>query len=119
MLDVKALLTKVLSRFGNDYTYITASSGITGGLRLFKDKSTGTIRAYGYFRKSSNITQSDVIFQLPTGWRPSGGWEIPMFFWTSGGIAAAYYGILATDGTIKQSLGSTIREGYMTFEYTL
>lgn len=118
MLNVKALLTNVLNSFGNDYTYISASSGITGGLRLFKDKSTRTIRGYGYFRKSSNITQSDTIFQIPTGWRPTGGWEIPMFFNTSSNTSAAYYGILAADGTIKQSLGGTIREGFTAFEYT-
>ena len=104
---------------GNEYIYVTASGTISGGLRLFKDIGAETIRGYGYFRRSTNISQSETIFQLPTGWRPSGGWEIPMFFYTSGGIAAAYYGILATDGTIKQSLGNSIREGYMSFEYTL
>lgn len=119
MLDVKALLAKMLSSFGNEYTYIAASNGITGGLRLFKDKSTGTVRGYGYFRRGTNISLSETIFQLPTGWIPSGSWEIPMFFYTSGGIAAAYYGVLSSNGTIKQSLGSTIREGYTTFEYTL
>ena len=118
--DLANILNEVLPpSTGNEYTYVTASSGITGGLRLFKDKASGTIRAYGYFRRSTNISQSETIFQLPTGWSPIGGWEIPMFFYTSGGAAAAYYGILGTDGTIKQSLGSTIREGFTSFEYTL
>lgn len=118
MLDVKALLTKILSRFGSDNTYVSASGTITGGLRLIKDKSTGTVRAYGYFRKTSNITTTETIFQVPSGWRPTTTWEIPMYLYVDGGTSASYFGSINSNGVVNQNLGSVIRGGFTAFEYT-
>lgn len=117
MLSMKELLTKILGRIGSDMTYVTALNGITGGLRLFKDKSTGTVRCYGYFRRASDISDSTVIFQVPSGYRPSENYELPMFLYTSGGVCAGFYGILLPNGEIRQKLGSTIREGFVSAEW--
>lgn len=119
MLNMKNLLTKIINRFGSDMTYVTASNGITGGLRLWKDKSSGTIRGYGYYRRPTDINMDTTIFSIPSGYRPSGDTEIPMFMYTSGGLCAAYYGKITAGGVLTQRLGGTIREGFTTFEYQI
>lgn len=53
-------------------TYVEAENGITGGLRLFKDPNSRTIRAYGYFRRSTNIDVNTTIFTVPAGYRREG-----------------------------------------------
>ena len=117
MLNMKKLITKILLRIGSNTAYVTASNGITGGLRLYKDYSTGTVRAYGYFRRASNITDTEVIFKVPTGFRSPYTYEIPMYLNTSSNASAAYYGTLSSSGDIKQSLGSSIREGFIAAEW--
>lgn len=117
MLNEKILLTKLLGRTGAEMSYITALNSITGGLRLWKDKSTRTVRCYGYFRRATNITDGTVIFNVPSGFRPVGNTEVPMFLYSSSGVNAGYYGILHTNGDMYQSLGATIREGFVSAEW--
>lgn len=119
MLNTKKMFSKILSRFGTSMTYVTADNGITGGLRLWKDKSTNTVRGYGYFRRSTDINMSTTIFTIPVGYRPIGDNEIPMMLYTSGGFTAAYYGKVTASGEFTQRLGGTIREGFTAFEYQI
>lgn len=119
MLNVKKLLYKMLGRFGRSDTYVEASNGITGGIRLFKDNSTNTVRCYGYFRRSTDISVSTTIFQVPSGYRPSGNFAVPMFLYTSGNVGAGFYGVVNAQGIITQSLGSSVREGFISAEWYL
>ena len=118
MLNLKKLLIKMLGRVGSEMTYTTALNGITGGLRLWKDHSTGTVRCYGYFRRATNISDGTVIFTVPSGFRPPSNYEVPMFLYSSTGVNAGYYGTLHTNGNMYQNLGATIREGYVSAEWT-
>ena len=119
MLIVKKLFYKILSRFGNEMTYVEAQNGITGGLRLLKDKGTNTVRCYGYFRRSTDITSSTTIFTVPSGFRPAGNYSIPMFLSTSGNVNVGFYGVLTAQGVLTQALGNTIREGFVSAEWSL
>lgn len=110
MLSTKKLLYKIISAFGANVTYITASNGIEGGLRLWRDRTSGTVRCYGYFRKSTDIAQSTTIFEIPSGYRPSENYAVPMFLATSSS-STAYYGAVTPAGIMTQSLGNTIRAG--------
>lgn len=120
VLGMKKLLHKILGRFGVTETYVEAQNGITGGIRLFKDNSTNTVRCYGYFRRSTDINTSTAIFTVPSEYRPQGNYTVPMFFYTSTGLCAGFYGILtAQSGAITQSLGNTVREGFISAEWKL
>lgn len=119
MLSVKKLLTKVLSRFGTDVTVVNAENGITGELRVVKDRASGTVRCYGYYRRNTDINTSTTIYTIPAAYRPKSDMFVPMFIYTSGGVCAAYFGIVHTNGTINQLLGGTIREGYVSGEWSI
>lgn len=116
MLSTKKLLYKVISAFGANVTYVTPSTGIDGGLRLWRDRASGTVRCYGYFRKATDITQATTIFEIPSGYRPNENYAAPMFLATSSG-ATAYYGVVTTAGTMTQSLGNTTRAGMVCGEW--
>lgn len=116
MLSTKKLLYKVISAFGANVTYITPSTGIDGGLRLWRDRTSGTVRCYGYFRKSSDIAQATTIFEIPSGYRPPETYPVPMFLATSSS-PTAYYGLVTSAGIMTQSLGNTIRAGIVCGEW--
>lgn len=118
MLNTKKLLYKICQRIGQTNTSISASNGLNGSLRLWKDNATGTVRGYGYFRGSTNIGINTTIFEIPSDYRPSVSWNVPMFLKTDTS-SAAYYGVIATNGTLTQKLGSSIREGFVSFEYEI
>jgi len=119
VLGMKKLLNKIVGRVGVTDTYVNAENGITGGVRLFRDNSTNTVRCYGYFRRSTDISVSTTIFTVPSGFRPPGNYAVPMFLYTSGNLCAGFYGILTPQGVITQSLGSTVREGFIAAEWKL
>lgn len=119
MLNIKKLLNKMLGRFGNEMAYVEAQNGITGGLRLFKDKGTNTVRCYGYFRRSTDIAVSTTIFAVPSGFRPTGNYAVPMFLSTSGNVNVGFYGVLTAQGVLTQSLGNSVREGFVSAEWSL
>lgn len=116
--SLKALLAQIVGRLGGAYTTVSAQNGIDGFLRLFKDNSTNTVRGYGYFRRSTNIDSSTVIFTIPSGWRPSANWWVPVIISATTGVVA-YHSTIKTNGEYTQDVGSVIREGFTAFEYTL
>lgn len=115
--DLKNILDEVLPYDTASMTFITALNGITGGLRLWKDPTIKTVRAYGYFRRSTDINANTAIFNVPDGYRPASNYEIPMYLATSS-ATLAYRGVVQTDGNIYQSAGSTIREGFIAAEWS-
>lgn len=119
MLNEKKLLTKLLNRVGETHTTVSAINSITGELNLVIDKSTNTVRGYGYARRSTDINIATAIFNIPSAYRPSADVKIPMFLYSSSGVNAAYYGVAHPSGDINQLLGSTIREIFTAFEYKL
>ena len=119
VLGMKKLLNKIVGRLGVTETYVEAQNGITGGIRLFRDNSTNTVRCYGYFRRSTDINLSTTIFTVPSGFRPPGNYAVPMFLYTSGNVCAGFYGVLTSQGVITQSLGTTVREGFIAAEWKL
>ena len=98
-------------------TYVEAENGITGGLRLFKDPNSRTVRAYGYFRRSTNIDTNTTIFTVPAGYRPSGNYALPSFLYTNGTGVAYQCTLYASDGTVMQKLGASVREGLVVGEW--
>ena len=116
MLSTKKLLYKIIGAFGANGTYVTASTGIDGGLRLWRDRANGTVRCYGHFRKSSDIAKETALFEIPSGYRPNDTYTVPMFMATASS-STAYYGIVTTAGIMTQSLGNTIRAGIVCGEW--
>lgn len=116
MLNIKKLLTKILNSFGTNTTYVQNSYGL---LRLTKDKATNTVRCYGYFRSSTDIGISTVLFIVPSGYRPKEQRAVPMYLTTGGGITTSYYGYANTDGTIIQQLGASVRSGFFSDEWSV
>lgn len=117
--SLKTLLAQIVGRLGGAYTTVNAQNGIDGFLRLFKDNSTNTVRGYGYFRRSTNIDMATVIFTIPSGWRPSANWWVPVFMYTAESKCIAYHSTIKTNGEYTQDAGSVMREGFTSFEYTL
>lgn len=115
--DLKSILDQVLPCETASMTFITALNGITGGLRLWKDPTTKTVRAYGYFRRSTDINTSTVIFNVPSEYRPTQTYELPMIISTSGNTTIAYHGNVQANGNIYQDVGSIIREGFIAGEW--
>ena len=116
MLNLKKLMTKVLNTFGTDVTHVTNSYGT---LRLTKDKATNTVRGYGYFRSSTDLTINTVLFNVPSGYRPKETYSIPMFLSTNSNVATSYFGFVNTEGNITQQLGGTIRSGFFSCEWAI
>ena len=100
------------------YTYVQAINGITGGLRLYKDFKSKTVRAYGYFRRNTDIGFTTPIFNVPEEYRPQSNWEIPMMLSTDSVYGVGYKGIIESNGNISQLLGSSVREGFIAAEWS-
>lgn len=100
-----------------EMTYAEAENGITSGLRLFKDPSSRTVRAYGYFRRSTNIDTNTTIFTVPEGYRPSGNYVLPAFMYSNGAGVAFSCTLYSSNGIIQQKLGASVREGLVVGEW--
>ncbi len=88
-----------------------SSSKLNAGFaRVWKDPIKRTLKVEGYFRASTNLTTSDVLFVLPEGYRPSTTFAIPATFITTT-TTAVYHVYVKPNGEITQELGSTVKEG--------
>ena len=111
------MATSTISANNATQTYIEASNGITGGIRLWKDPNSKTVRAYGYFRRSTDITVNTDIFVVPDGYRPATEYALPCFLYTSGNAGVAFTASVYASGSVRQRLGATIREGIIVGEW--
>lgn len=101
----------------------TRGSGLTAGeCHGTYDKWTKTVRLYLYGTKSSNGTTSEVLFTIPSGYRPSsnitGGAIVGSL---SGGTIQTTAGSLYvnSNGQIKQGATNYLRSIFGTIEYSL
>lgn len=118
MANLDQIMDFLADGIGADTTSVTAINSIEGTLYLYKDTLSKTVRGYCYFRKSSDIAFDMVIFQVPEGYRPLEEITRPCFLQTSSGVGA-YYCRITTSGNIQQRMGSTVRSGFMVFEYSI
>ena len=101
-----------------EITYVNAINVDNGGVRLVKDPNTQTVRAFGYFRKATNIPVNTVLFRVPEGFRPPFDYAIPMYLKTDS-ATGAYFGKIAANGEISESFGATVREGFFAGEWEI
>ena len=118
MLDVKALLTKLLGRVGNEYFTLTGYAGVDESVGDgWYDKSTDTVRLYMYGRDSANIPNG-TVFTVPAGYRPSDNIGAPMTFQTAS-AAGTHFLTVHADGTVTQNASSSLRSFSAYCEYKL
>lgn len=110
-------LSDCTNNSGSKSITIQATTGIEGNMFLTKDFSSKTVRGNAFFRKGTTISSSTDIFIIPEGYRPKAYQNVAGFFTTNGNAASSYYGIVYTDGKVRQSLGNTILTGVFSFEY--
>lgn len=113
------MATSTIKATASISTYISAINGITGGARIFKDFNTKTVRAYGYFRRNTDIGTTTSIFEVPEDYRPQSSLEIPMMLSTNSIYGVGYKGVVESGGNIRQSLGSSVREGFFAAEWSV
>ena len=116
MSRLGTILNALVNRTGVSSTEVTSTYGT---LYLFKDNSTKTVRAYGYARSGSNMTTSTILFTVPSGYRPSETKYFPIVGTTDTQYTAAYYGIVDSDGNVKQNLGGSAREVFIATEWEI
>lgn len=68
-------------------------------------------------RKDTDISTSEVLATVPSGFRPTENYPLYGYFYTGGKLVVAYYGQVTTAGDIKQNLGNSIREVFLVGEY--
>lgn len=119
MLNVKKLLTKIISKFSIEEFMLTAYNGFDMAYGYGRyDKSTDSVRIYFVGIDSSNLPQNSALFTVPSKYRPAEAYGVPIIYTASTG-AGLYYASLLTDGTIVQSAGSTLRGVLGLAEYKL
>ena len=117
MLDVKKLLTKILTQITASTTFGTASGSPSSSLcRIVKVGNV--VHISGFYRRTSNITTTETLFTIPSGYRPSATVQLPSRL-TDANNNISYYCNLYTDGTIRQMGGSAMREVFFCGTYTL
>lgn len=117
------MLEKILSflaqkpeRFEVSSQLSKLSSSLCSGIY---DPVRRTVRLYIYARSSQNILLSDVLFTLPTKYRPKSDIGMPCICTTSSEYTAAYYAAVKTNGQIIQYLGNSLREIVIMGEYII
>ena len=100
-LDLKEWINKITSFiYQSEIIVYAEGTGASGWCRAFKQGNT--VRFYYWYRNNS-MSSSTVMFTLPVGYRPYGDYGYPIVY--AGGYA--YYGIVSSDGKIRQAAGST------------
>lgn len=117
MLDkILSFLAQKPERFDVSSQLSKLSSSLCFGIY---DPVRSTVRLYIYARSSQNILQSDVLFTIPSKYRPKSNIGMPCICTTSSEYTAAYYAVVKTNGQIVQDLGSTLREIMIMGEYII
>ena len=121
MLSQKKLDTKILDRLKPPtfFTITKTSSKLNSvtGIGLY-DPSSGTVRIYFAFSASQNIATADVLFTVPSGYRPSADTTFPILIATDAGFVGGW-GYVHTNGEVNQSVSGYSRNGFGAIEYKL
>ena len=118
-MSIKALLLKILGRFGAETFTVNAytGSGICYGTL---DKATKTVRLHFYIRSSDPMVSGATMFVIPSAYRPSAQKTGACYIYTSSNARSfAYYFILGADGNIKQGFSNYVTEMFGICEYNL
>lgn len=119
MLDLKALLAKILRRFAIEEFMLTAYAGFDSAYGYGRyDKATDSVRLYFYGVDSANLPRNTALFTVPDKYKPSQAYGVPIVYTATGGVGF-YYASLLTNGTIVQNAGSTLRGIFGLVEYQL
>ena len=85
------------------------------------DRNTGMVRLYLTARNTSaDITNLDILATIPVGYRPKYNLNrATCMCRTNNGTVAAYHATISSTGDIRQNLGSTVREVFLVYEYSI
>ena len=100
----------------------TVGTGLTGSCNGIYDALSKTVRINFQVRKSTDIATSDVLFTIPSAYRPSAavsGSGVVEVYVSSAYRTRAYEVTLNTSGEIKQGYSSYARSVFGVFEYSL
>ena len=112
-------ITGTKAGLGVEYFTLTGYSGFDSVIGYgFYDKSTDTVRLYMYGADSANISTSTVLFTVPSAYRPPQNIGAPMMFATTAG-SGAHYATVSTNGEVKQTASSSLRQFLAFCEYQL
>ena len=118
MLDLKKLLTKILTHIKSSSALATASGSPSSSLcRCVKVGDVVDIS--GFYRRTTDITTAEVLFTVPNGYRPSSTLSIPAYVTNGNNVSLAFYVNIYADGTILQRAGNTMREVFFSGSYRI
>lgn len=96
----------------------TNGSAISSGNCVgWYDPVSGAVRLTFGFTATSNVGIDDVLFTIPSAYRPSEALTGVCVVGTAAGSLGSGGMLLGTDGTIKQRITSQARSGYGSIEY--
>ena len=117
MLDkILSFLGQPVERFDVTSQLSKLSSSLCYGIY---DPVRRTVRLYMYARSSQNIALSDVLFTIPTEYRPKFNTGIPAINTMDNQYTGAYHVTIQSDGKIKQNLSNSCREVMAVGEYII
>lgn len=103
------------------FNFGAGATGITAFGHGVFDRNTGMVRLYLTARNTSaDITGADTLATIPAGYRPKYNLNrATCMCRTNNGTVAAYHATILSTGEIRQDLGSTIREVFLVYEYSI
>lgn len=82
------------------------------------DPLSGTVRIYFTFSATQNIAITDVLFTVPSGYRPSASITFPILIATDSAFVGGW-GYVQTNGEVTQGVTGFARNGFGAIEYKL
>lgn len=96
---------------------IIGSAPSSGNCAGWYDPMTGAVRLTFGFTATANVGIDDVLFTIPSGYRPKEALTGVCVIGTAAGTLGSGGVLVGTDGTIKQRITSQARSGYGSIEY--
>ena len=117
---VKKMLTKICEKFTCEEFTCTRNSSISrGDCTGIYDHASGKVTLKFHFYNTADIQSSANIFTVPQKYRPSSIKSGAAVYVTSSSATSAYLCSVNASGSVYQTLGNTIRQGFGVIEYKL
>ena len=117
---VKKMLTKICERFTCEEFTCTRNSSIPrGDCTGIYDKASGKVTLTFHFYTTTDVQSSTNIFTVPQKYRPSSTKSGAAVYVTNSNATSAYLCSVNASGSVFQTLGNTIRQGFGVIEYKL
>lgn len=120
MLDLKKMLKKISEQFTCEEFTCTRNSNISrGDCTGVYDKASGKVTLKFHFYGTADVQSSVNIFTVPQKYRPSSTKSGAAVYVTNSNATSAYLCSVNASGSVYQTLGNTIRQGFGIIEYKL